>query len=168
MLKITDKLLKKGVSLMLKKIIALFKCQTAAKPAVINIAPAVPCYQPELPFADWTIIFCNKNGLRQYFLFAAALFIWLACRGDQSCTFMITTLFQALSLYSISHIPALPVTLQLLPPDCRKYQNCWSFRICVESGCPNWILQSYSLRAGWQREIPVQKTLPSDMSWDWS
>ena len=37
---------------MLKKIIALFKCQAAAKPVVINIAPAVHCYQPELPFAD--------------------------------------------------------------------------------------------------------------------
>ena len=149
---------------MLKKIIALFNRPAAAKPAVINIAPAVPCYQPELPFADWTIIWGNKR--------AAAIFsfccspIHLACLpgGDQSCTFMITTLFQSLSLYSISHIPALPVTLQLLPPDCRKYQSCWYFRICVESGCQNWILQSYSLCAGWQSESPAQKTLRSDMS----
>ena len=37
---------------MLKKIIALFNRPAAAKNVVINIAPAVPCYQPELPFAD--------------------------------------------------------------------------------------------------------------------
>ena len=156
---------------MLKKIIAFFNRPAAVKPAVINIAPAVPCYQPELPFADWIINGCNKMGLPQNIRFCNSpiiknIIVFTACRDCP--LFMITTLFQALSLYSTCHAPALPVTLQLLPPDCRKYQSCWSFRICVESGCPNWILQSYSLRAGWQYEIPVQKTLQSDMSWDWS